>query len=215
MAHYGLLHDYRFDEEGTGDDIRGANVYGRSEEKLGEIDDVIFEHSTAVVRYLVVDTGGWFSHKKFLVPAHRLHTAAEHKDHFSVNLDKSQIQTLPGYNEADLESEQKWKRCAKKHDDAWHAGPVENPGGADRDLTPASHEMPEVRNSLASLVSRQEQEDLESSVIPAGADEVTTPASAIGIGPRWRNFESRLRQHRCHIIESCPACTLGPALRRR
>jgi hypothetical protein len=32
----------------------------------------------------------------------------------------------------------------------------------------------------------------------------------MGIGPRWLNFESRLRQHRRDITESCPTCTVGP-----
>src|SRR5205085_750646 len=68
MAHYGLLRDYRFEDLNTEDDIRGSNVYGRNDEKLGKIDDVIFDHATGSIRFVVVDTGGWFTHKKFLVP---------------------------------------------------------------------------------------------------------------------------------------------------
>jgi len=215
MAHYGLLRDYRFEDDGTADDIRGANVYGRNDEKLGDIDDVIFDHSTGIVRYLVVETGGWFSHKKFLVPPHRLHTAAEHKnDDFSVNLDKSQIETLPHYHEADLQSEEKWKRYEKQYDAAWHAGPVEHRSGSDHNVTPTADEMPEERSSTGSGLSRQEQEALSSRIIPAGADAVTIQSSAMGIGARWLNFESRLRQHRRDITESCPSCTVGPASER-
>ena len=210
MAHYGLLRDYRFDGEGTADDIRGANVYGRNDEKLGKIDDVIFDHSTGVVRYLVVDTGR-FSHKKFLVPRHRLHTAAEHKDGFAVNLDKSQIETLPRYHEPDLHSEEKWKRYEKQYDAAWHAGPVEHRSGSDHDVTPTPDEMGESLGSIGSQLSRQEQEELSSRIIPAGADEVTIQSSAMGIGPRWLNFETRLRQHRRAITRSCPTCAVGPA----
>ena len=51
-----------------GDDIRGANPYGRDDSKLGTIDDVIFDHSSGAIRYIVVDTGGWLSTKKFIVP---------------------------------------------------------------------------------------------------------------------------------------------------
>ena len=211
MAHYGLLRDYRFDAEGTADDIRGAHLYGRNDQKLGEIDDVIFDHSTGAVRYLVVDTGGWFSHKKFLVPPHRLHTAAEHKNDFAVNLDKSQIETLPRYHAADLESEEKWKRYEKQYDAAWHAGPVQHRRGSDHNVTPTPEEMPEAPGSIGSQLSRQEQEELSSRIIPAGADEVTIPSSAMGIGPRWLNFESRLRQHRRDVTQSCPTCTVGPA----
>ena len=211
MAHYGLLQGYRFDDEGTADDIRGSQVYGRNDEKLGKIEDVIFDHSTGAIRYVVVDTGGWFSHKKFLVPPHRLHSAAEHYGDFAVNLDKSQIETLPPYHEPDLQSQEKWKRYEKRYDTAWHAGPVQHRRGSDHDVTPTPDEMPEQPGSIGSQLSRQEQEELSSRIIPAGADEVTIESSAMGIGPRWLNFESRLRQHRRDITESCPSCTVGPA----
>ena len=47
MTHIGTLRDYRFTnvDEAT-DDIRGAKVYGLDDEKLGKIDDVIFDHAT-------------------------------------------------------------------------------------------------------------------------------------------------------------------------
>ena len=48
MAHYGTLRDYHFtDIDETTDDIRGAKVYGLNDEKLGKIDDVIFDHQLA------------------------------------------------------------------------------------------------------------------------------------------------------------------------
>jgi sporulation protein YlmC with PRC-barrel domain len=211
MAHYGLLRGYRFDDEGTANDIRGANVYGRNDEKLGKIDDVIFDHSTGVVRYVVVDTRGWFSHKRFLVPPHRLHSVAEHDDDFAVNLDKSQIETLPRYNEEDLQSEEKWKPYEKQYDAAWHAGPVQHRRGSDHDVTPTPDEMPDEPGAIGSQLNPQEPGKLSSRVIPAGSDAVMIQSSAMGIGPRWANFESRLRQHRRDITESCPTCTVGPA----
>ena len=58
MPHYGLLRDYRFDDRGTAEDIRGSKIYGRDDEKLGKIHDVIFDHSSGNIRYVVVDTGG-------------------------------------------------------------------------------------------------------------------------------------------------------------
>jgi sporulation protein YlmC with PRC-barrel domain len=94
MPHYGLLRDYHVDDLGASEDIRGSHVYGRNEEKLGKIDDVIFDHSTGAVKYVVVDTGGWFSSRKFLVPPHRLHTSAEQENDFAVNLDKEQTKVF-------------------------------------------------------------------------------------------------------------------------
>jgi sporulation protein YlmC with PRC-barrel domain len=47
MAHYGTLRDYHLvDNESAADDIRGSKVYGLKDEKLGKIDDIIFDHST-------------------------------------------------------------------------------------------------------------------------------------------------------------------------
>ncbi len=211
MPHYGLLRDYRFDDLGTDEDIRGSNVYGRDDEKLGKIDDVIFDHSTGAIRYVVVDTGGWFKHKKFLVPPHRLHSSAEHKDDFAVNLDKQQIETLPPYNESDVESEDKWKAYEKRYDEAWHAGPVQHRKGSDRDITPTPQEMPEESGSIGSQLTPSERAEVNSRIIPAGSDEVTISSSAAGIGSRWLTFEERLRQRRRDVTRACTTCTVGPA----
>src|SRR5437667_4237427 len=182
MPHYGLLRDYRFDDLGTDEDIRGSNVHGRDDEKLGKIDDVIFDHATGAIRFLVVDTGGWFRHKKFLVPPHRLHSSADHTDIFTVNLDKSQIESLPRYNEADVESGDKWRVYEKQYDEAWHSGPVQHREGSDHDITPTPEEMPEEPGSIGSQLTPSELAEVNSRIIPAGSDEVTIQNSAAGIG---------------------------------
>ena len=92
MPHYGTLRETRFEDT---DEIRGAEVYGVNDEKLGKIDDVIFDHSTGDIRYIVVDTGGWLSSKKFLVPAGRISPYGNHDDKFYAELDKERIQMLP------------------------------------------------------------------------------------------------------------------------
>src|SRR5919204_30939 len=57
MAHYGTLQDYRFtDTDAAKDDIRGSKIYGRDDEKLGKIDDVIFDHSTGAIRNIAPTT---------------------------------------------------------------------------------------------------------------------------------------------------------------
>lgn len=211
MPHYGLLRDYRFDDLGTEDDIRGANVYGRDDDKLGKIDDVVFDHSSGEIRYVVIDTGGWFSHKKFLVPTHRLHSSSEHDGDFAVNLDKAQIEALPRYQESDIESEDKWENYEKRYDEAWHAGPVQHRKGSDHDVTPTPEEMPAEPGSIGSQLSPSERAEISSRIIPAGSDEVTISSSAVGIGSRWLTFEQRLRQRRRDITRACTTCTVGPA----
>jgi sporulation protein YlmC with PRC-barrel domain len=210
MSHYGLLRDYRFEDLNTTDDIRGATIYGRNDEKLGKIDDVIFDHSTGSIKYLVVDAGGWFSTKKFLVPPHRLHTSADHEDDFTVNVDKQQIETFPPYNESDLHSEKDWKGYEKKFDRAWESGPVQHRQGSDRDITPTPAEMPAQSGSIGGQLTPSERTEVNSRIIPAGSNEVNIEANAVGIGSRWSNFEDRLRQRRKEITRACTTCTVSP-----
>ena len=122
MPHYGTLRDYRFpDTDEAADDIRGSSLYGRDGEKLGKVDDVIFDHASGGIRYVVVDTGGWLSSKKFIVPPDRLHSSAKHRDDFEVNLTKQQIEGFPPYKDSDVSSEEDWntfsheERVVKKY----------------------------------------------------------------------------------------------------
>jgi hypothetical protein len=211
MPHYGLLRDYRFEDLNTEDDIRGATVYGSNDEKLGKVDDVIFDHSTGGIKYVVVDAGGWFSDKKFLVPVHRLHSSADHEGDFVVNANKQQIEGFPRYNESDLESDDRWKDYEKKFDDAWHAGPVQHRKGSDHDITPTADEMPAEPGSIGSQLSPSERAEINSRIIPAGTDDVTIQNSGAGIGARWLTFEDRLRQRRRDITRTCTSCAVGPA----
>lgn len=211
MPHYGLLRDYRFEDLNTEDDIRGATIYGRNDEKLGKIKDVIFDHSTSGIKYVVVDAGGWLSHNYFLVPPHRLHASGEHEGDFAINANKEQIQSFPPYNEDDLQSEDRWKEYEKKFDSAWHSGPVQHRKGSDHDITPTPSEMPEEPGSIGSQLSPSERAEIDSRIIPAGADAVTIQSSGAGIGARWLTFEDRLRQRRRDITRACTSCAVGPA----
>ena len=211
MPHYGLLRDYRFDDEGTADDIRGAKLYGVDDEKLGKIDDVIFDHSTGNIRYVVIDTGGWLSSKKFLLPPGRIRASRKHKDDFEVSATKEQIERFPEYKESDLGSDENWKRYEQRYKASWEDSPVQHRKGSDRDITPTPIEMPAQPGSIGSQLSAREQAELSARTIPAGSDEVTIESSAAGIGSRWSTFEQRLRQRRRDITQSCHTCTVGPA----
>jgi uncharacterized protein YrrD len=80
MAHCGLLRNYRFSEGSeAAEDIRGEKRYGVDDEKLGKVEDVILHHSTGLIRYVVVETGGGLSSKRFLVPADSLKPSGTRK----------------------------------------------------------------------------------------------------------------------------------------
>jgi len=108
MAHLGTLRDFRFADQA--DDVRGSVLYGKDNEKLGKIDDVIFDHTSCQIRYGVVDTGGWLSSKRFLVMADRIRPRGDKDDEYTTDLTKKQIESLPAYDEAHLADQDRWDK---------------------------------------------------------------------------------------------------------
>ncbi|MGH9504935.1 MAG: PRC-barrel domain-containing protein [Terriglobales bacterium] len=207
MTHYGTLRDYRFTnaDEAT-DDVRGSKVYGPGNEKLGKIDDVIFDHSSGQIQYVVVDTGGWLSSKKFLLPPSALRPSVDHEDDFKVDLTKDQIESLPPYNESDIESDEKWADYHGRYRSQWEAKPIMHRVATDRNITPTTKQQIDAGSGRLPSI----EEETMSEVTP-----MRTEAS-LGIDPsgpsrRWDTFEDRLRQRRHEIISVCATCKSSPA----
>jgi hypothetical protein len=201
MAQNGLLGSYRFTD--ATEDIRGSKLYGLNDEKLGKIDDVIFDHFTGLIRYVVVDTGGWLTTKKFIVPVDRLRVSAEHKDDFSVPLTKEQVESFPPYQEVDLESDAQWSDYEGRYRSKWEADPVMHRAGTDRNITPTTQQMP--GNSPASGAAEPTAGNIDAGAFTEGGfaastDSVVISQSAVGIGPRWDRFQDRLRERRKEVI---------------
>ncbi|HET7209646.1 MAG TPA: PRC-barrel domain-containing protein [Terriglobales bacterium] len=234
MAHYGTLGDYKF-ATADPDDIRGSSVYGLEDEKLGKIDDVIFDHSTGNIQYAVVDTGGWLHHHKFLVPANRLGASTKHKDDFEVGVTKQQIESFPPYNESDLKSDEKWADYEGKYRSKWETGPVMHRAETDRNITPTPAQMTkgtgatgpqndEVQGGMNVVPSSK-------TVLHSGTSTQTGPTSDAGVnrtvtpvrrdsdlqiepsgpGRRWSSFEEKLRARRQEIVTGCSACGTQPS----
>jgi sporulation protein YlmC with PRC-barrel domain len=207
MPHYGTLRDYRFTDADEATDVRGSKVYGFGDEKLGKIDDIVFDHSTGHIHYVVVDTGGWLSSNKFIVPPEALRPSVDHEGDYRVDLTQDQIESLPLYNESDLESEEKWADYNGRYRSQWEAKPIMHRVATDRNITPTT----------------QQQIDAGSGTLPTNNEEETvsdvTPMrteASLGVDPsgpsrRWDTFEDRLRQRRQEIISVCPTCKNSPA----
>lgn len=144
-AHYGILRDYRFSDDV--DDIRGAALYGADDDKLGKIDDVIFDHASGTIQYAVVDTGGWLSSKKFLVPADRIRPYSKNDDDFFIDATKKQIEALPQYDEKKTTTDADWTDYAERQREAWGSGPVLHKEGSTHSITPEAAEMPAAEGS--------------------------------------------------------------------
>ena len=230
MAHYGLLRNYRMGE--SIEDIRGSNLYGRDDEKLGKIDDVIFDHSSGNIRYAVVDTGGWLKTKKFIVPADRLRASGEHKDDFASDLTKEQVESFPPYKEGDLESEERWGDYETRYRAKWESHPVMHRAETDRNITPTTQQLQGNQSSMraegnpgARPVGTNVGTNVDPSarsaaagsaastgrVVPAGTDSMVIDNSAVGIGGRWDTFQARLRERRKEAVVGCSTCSIGPA----
>ncbi|HVZ19132.1 MAG TPA: PRC-barrel domain-containing protein [Terriglobales bacterium] len=230
MNHYGTLRDYRFADKDA-DDIRGTNIYGLNDEKLGDIDDVVFDHSTGDIRYVVVDSGGWLSSKKFLVPADRLRPSTMHKDDYHADLTKAQIEQFPPYNEKDIDDADRWRQ----YDDRYQkqmttgGGVMHRTDSSDRIITPpASEGLPSgaASRSSAPITSAPVTSEGVASRFDetSGRDLSVNPNSsatgAVNMGPgtlsrphlgqRWTNFEDSIRRDRPRIASSCNVCKFTP-----
>lgn len=226
MTHYGTLKDTLI--AGSAEDIRGTHLYGVNEDKLGKVSDVIFDHSTGDIRYIVVDTGGWLSTKKFLVPAEALHMSPKHEDDFEAYLTKQQIEMFPPFDESDLESDAKWSGYEGKYRAKWVADPVMHRAETDRNVTPTTkqttgnlqseqaaakaHSQP-ISERMEPVSTSSDRADWEAAsrpterVVPAGRDSVVISSNAVGIGDRWDTFQSRLRERRKEAVTSCKTCS--------
>jgi len=114
---YTKLRDYRFDKDI--DDIRGSSVYGPDDEKLGKVDDVVFDSNTGDIRYVVIDTGGWLHSRRFLLPPQELKPSMEHENDFTINLTKAQIERFPALDEKVLEDNEEFADYEKKYRSSW------------------------------------------------------------------------------------------------
>jgi sporulation protein YlmC with PRC-barrel domain len=112
---YSTLRDYKFNKDI--DDIRGSAVYGFGDEKLGKIDDVVFDSNTGQIQYLIVDTGGWLNSRRFLVPPEQIQPKDD-KD-FKVSLTKTEIERFPALDEKVLESEKDFKTYEGTYRSSW------------------------------------------------------------------------------------------------
>ncbi len=140
MPHFRTLRDIQFTNRE--DDIRGATLYGVDHEKLGKIDDVIFDHATGTIHYAVVDTGGWLSHRKFMVPADRVHNYEPDPGAFQVDMVKRHVERLPAFDRSLLRSEDDWRDYERNYLEWVTTGDIihrrENPNI----ITPPPEEVP-------------------------------------------------------------------------
>jgi sporulation protein YlmC with PRC-barrel domain len=203
MARYGTLGDYRFtDTQEAATDIRGSKVYGVKDQKLGEIDDVVFDEATGAIVFAVVDTGGWLSSKKFVVPPQEIRPSLQHENDFLVDLTKEQIESFPAYDGKGLTSEEQWADYESRYRSKWVERPVMHREATDRNVTPTTQQQVGAGSGRIPVVDEDTAElDAETKVTPVHTD-ATMEISAAGPSLRWSTFEDTLRQRREEVLQS-------------
>jgi hypothetical protein len=113
MKHYATLRDHHFDADL--DDIRGATLYGEGGEKLAKIEDVVFDHGTGEIEYLVANEG---HDRRILVPVTDVRTAITSDRDFDSDLTHDDIDHLPAFREDMLAHDDTWNNYLRLHRDA-------------------------------------------------------------------------------------------------
>ncbi len=76
------------------------SVYADGEDKVGTVDDGLFDSATGQFRYLIVDTGIWIFGKKILLPIGRARFDNSQQRVYVSGLTKEQVENLPKYEGA-------------------------------------------------------------------------------------------------------------------
>jgi len=98
-------------------DLRGTNVYGPDEEKLGTIDDALIDEHSGDLRYLVVDAG-WLRSRRFILPADQVFAFGDGNDLYA-NLRQRDVESLPEYHEDVLASDAAFADYESRYRGSW------------------------------------------------------------------------------------------------
>jgi hypothetical protein len=113
MAHYATLREHRFGADV--DDIRGAKLYGDGGMELATIDDIVFNHATGDIEYLVANEGHG---RRVLVPTSAIRPAVASDRDFDTDLTKANLDRLPAFDEKSLTHDKEWKHYMQLHREA-------------------------------------------------------------------------------------------------
>lgn len=98
--------------------------------EIGSVLEFYFDDVTWTVRYLVVETGGWFSEKKVLISPSAITNPDWENEIFPVNLTKEQIQNSPDIDTEQTVSRQQEEQLSSYYAwDTYWGNPEEHGGG--------------------------------------------------------------------------------------
>ncbi len=210
-------------------DIRGTSIRGADDSRLGEVSDVIVDHETMQIRYLVVDSQGWLDSHNFLLPAERIAGDKNDDANLAANITREQIEHAPRYDNETPKSGTEWRKYQLAFQEYWDEEPVMHLKGSDRIIT-LPEERPSTQDDSAGSASQPEDHELNAAdLFPArmppvfpdpasGSGKVTRRPKSVGraeeaasgvsqLKPHWwESFENYLRARKEDIQSKCPEC---------
>ena len=94
------------------EELRGYRIRAADDE-IGSVDDVLFEDTTSIVRYLVVETGGWLFGRKVLLAAAAIGPVDHEARAITTALTTRQLKDSPG-----IDADQP---VSRQHEEALHS----------------------------------------------------------------------------------------------
>jgi hypothetical protein len=83
-------------------DVDGMKVRNADDDTLGKVDGFVVDSDSGRPYYIVVNAGGWFKSKHFLLPIGQAHLDGD-RDALVAKLSKDQVQRFPGFDIDDFE----------------------------------------------------------------------------------------------------------------
>ena len=86
----------------AGEKFDGGAVTSASGEELGHVQGFVVDIESGDPRYIVVDAGGWFMSKHFLLPMRN--ARMDESGTVTADLTREEVQKFPGFNKDEFES---------------------------------------------------------------------------------------------------------------
>jgi sporulation protein YlmC with PRC-barrel domain len=166
------------DLEGTYlEGIKGTDVYGANDEKLGTVHDAVVDDASGDLRYLLVDSG-WLRSRRFLVPVDQVFAYGDSDDVFA-NLRKQDVEALPEFRDDMLQSGDAFSTYESSYRQGWRYNP-------DPTRSRVSNRLSSFRNRVRDIVVRDrsvEKRSVSRAEVPASyvATGTPRPTSVYGV----------------------------------
>lgn len=211
-------------------DIRGTTVRGQDDTELGEVVDVIVDHETMEIRYLVIDSRGWLPGINFLLPADRISADQREHDNLAAGVTRQQIANAPQLDNKSATRGDEWKKYQHEFKKYWDEEPIMHMKDSYRIITPPHESTPTQATSSKQIIDSGDRElnaaqlfpdrispvfsDPEPSsgkvtLRPKSAARAETAASGVSmLKPSWwEAFENYLRLNKDDVKAQCSQCS--------